>query len=161
MENLTYDTFNKLHYNGSSLTLSCEYEYHNRTTVLTETGAKMESQTNAKGATKFTLPLAPLEAERTMLLRAINNRTRERNYANICLQLAEGQISEEEFAKEITDNENRYVISFAEQTSPEEIQIAALLATEVLDVDTEDDFRELFSIGSASLSNLTKAIEKE
>ena len=93
-----------------------------------------------------------------MLVRAINNRTRERNYANICLQLAEGQITEEEFENEIMNNENKYVISFADKTSPEEIQIAAQLAAGVLDIETEEDFRELFSISSASFTNFTKAI---
>lgn len=161
MENLTNDTINSHVFSGRTLTLSWNYEFQNKTTVLTENGIKMESQTIAKGAANFSLSAAPSEAERNMLLRAINNRTRERNYANICLQLAEGQITEEEFENEIANNENRYVISFAEHTSPEEIKVAALLANEVLDVDTEDDFRELFSIGSASLSNLTKAIEKE
>lgn len=96
-----------------------------------------------------------------MWRRAVNNRTRERNYANICLQLAEGQITDQEFEEEIMRNEDRYVISFSDETSTEEIQIAAHLANEVLDVESEEDFRELFSISSASLTNLTNSIENE
>ena len=125
-----------------------------KTTTIMEN--KTEIQTVTKKAATLSFP-AISDVERTMLVRA-NNRTRERNYANICLQLAEGQITEEEFENEIMNNENKYVISFADKTSPEEIQIAAQLAAGVLDIETEEDFRELFSISSASFTNFTKAI---
>lgn len=124
-----------------------------------ENKKKIEVNTTAKGGATLALPVAALNAERNLLIRAINNRTRERNYANICLRLAEGEISEDEFEEEILNNEDRYVISFEDDTSEEEIIIASRLTKDVLDVDTEDDFRELFSISSASLLNLTKSID--
>lgn len=121
----------------------------------------MEILTSTRGAATLTFPVAAWEIERELLLKAINNRTRERNYANLCLSLSEGSISEEEFEEEIMNNESRYVISFQEENSPEEILIASQLTKDVLDVDSEDDFRELFSISYASLSNFSNAIESK
>lgn len=131
----------------------------NQTTTVMENKKKIEVQTSANGAATFALPVAAINAERNLLIRAINNRTRERNYANICLRLAEGEISEDEFEEEIMNNEDRYVISFDDETSEEEIIVASRLTKDVLDVDTEDDFKELFSISSASLMNLNKSID--
>ena len=152
MNNIRYDSPRTGNSTVFSLTLS--YEMSKTTTIMEN---KTEIQTVTKKAATLSFP-AISDVERTMLVRAINNRTRERNYANICLQLAEGQITEEEFENEIMNNENKYVISFADKTSPEEIQIAAQLAAGVLDIETEEDFRELFSISSASFTNFTKAI---
>lgn len=121
----------------------------------------IEIQTSVIGAAKLEFMSGTVEAVSNILLRAVNNRTRERNYANLCLSLSEGEITEEEFENEIINNENRYVISYQEETSPEEILIASQLSQKVLDVDTEDDFRELFSINSLSLSNFSKAIESK
>ena len=124
-----------------------------------ENKKKIEVQTSTRGAAILELPVGVMNAERDMLIRAINNRTRERNYANICLRLAEGEITEEEFENEIMNNEDRYVISFEDETPEESVMIASLLTKDILDVDTEDDFKELFSINSESMLNLTKSIE--
>ena len=147
-------------YNNSSVFLTLSFETTQKTTVM-ENKKKIEVQTSARGAATLALPLSEINAERNMLIRAINNRTRERNYANICLQLAEGEITEEEFEEEIMNNEDRYVISFEDNTPDEEIVIASRLTRNILDVDTEDDFRELFSISSASMLNLTKSLESK
>jgi len=155
---LTNDSLSQNNSTGFSLSLSYEF---NGTTTIMENEDKTVIQTNTRGAVTFEMSTPTLEAERNMWRRAVNNRTRERNYANICLQLAEGQITDQEFEEEIMRNEDRYVISFSDDTSTEEIQIAAHLANEVLDVESEEDFRELFSISSASLTNLTNSIENE
>ena len=147
-------------YNNSPVFLTLSFETTQKTTVM-ENKKKIEMQTSARGAAILELPVAAINAERNMLIRAINNRTRERNYANICLRLAEGEITEEEFEEEIMNNEDRYVISFEDNTPDEEIVIASRLTRNILDVDTEDDFRELFSISSASMLNLTKSLESK
>lgn len=139
--------------------LTFDFEAKQESTLMTGnlmTGnlGMLHTQTSAIGAVTLNIPIAAWETERGLLITAINNRTRERNYANICLQLAEGQISEDEFEKEIMDNENRYVISFRDKTTSEEILIASQLTEKILDVNTEDDFQELFSINSASISKM-------
>ena len=147
-------------YDNSSVFLTLSFETTQKTTVM-DNKKKIEVQTSARGAATLELPMAAINAERDMFFRAINNRTRERNYANICLRLAYGEITEEEFEKEIMNNEDRYVISFDDQTPEEGIMIASRLTKNILDVDTEDDFRELFSISSASMLNLTKSLESK
>ena len=145
-------------YNNPSVFLTLSFETNQKTTLM-ENKKKIEVQTSTRGAAILELPVGVMKAERDMLIRAINNRTRERNYANICLRLAEGEITEEEFENEIMNNEDRYVISFEDETPEESVMIASLLTKDILDVDTEDDFKELFSINSESMLNLTKSIE--
>lgn len=124
-----------------------------------EARKQIEVTTSTEGAGIFAPRSLAWEAERNLLVRAINNRTRERNYANLCLRLAEGEISDREFEEEITRNEHNYVISFDNNASREEIIIAAGLTTDIIDVKTEDDFKELFSLSTESMFHLPKPIE--
>ena len=114
MNNIRYDSPKTGNSTVFSLTLS--YEMSKTTTIMEN---KTEIQTVTKKAATLSFP-AISDVERTMLVRAINNRTRKPPH--------------------------------------EEIQIAAQLAAGVLDIETEEDFRELFSISSASFTNFTKAI---
>lgn len=115
MDTWKYDNAQKY-----SVTLSLEKEQ--TVTIVTMKGKDELGvyTTSTKEAAKFEIPTV-WDIERKLLMRALNNRTRERNYANICLMLAEGQISEEEFEREISTNENRYVVSFRD-LRPEEVR---------------------------------------
>lgn len=91
-----------------------------------------------------------------LLTRAVNNRTRERNYFRLCLQLANGEIEDGQFDKEIEDNEDDYVISTDIQMTPDDIRFAIELAKDIKDVNTVEDLQDVFSIDPASTR---KAIE--
>lgn len=45
------------------------------------------------------------------LTRAVNNRTRERNYFRLYSEMLDGTISDEEFDRQIEDHEDLYVVT--------------------------------------------------
>ena len=86
-----------------------------------------------------------------LLIRAVNNRTRERNYFRLCNQLLEKEISDEEFDKEIEEHEDEYVVTNNEEASLEDIRTAVYLSKSLKDVNDVDDMADLFSFSSKSI----------
>ncbi|MBD5369609.1 MAG: hypothetical protein HDR80_00460 [Bacteroides sp.] len=130
--------------------VSFKYEIHHETLYKTD-NTYLRMRTSAVKSATLDIPVHAWQIEKQFLRIAVNNRTRERNYANLCLRLAEGEITEEEFDREIIENEDRYVITFQDAIPEENVCIAARLTDGLLDIETEDDFRELFSINTASI----------
>lgn len=93
-----------------------------------------------------------------LLIRAVNNRTRERNYFRKYTELLEGDITEEEFDREIEEHEDDYVVSNNEDADAEDIKIAMFLAQFLKDVDYADDMSDIFSFSNESVR---KSIAKE
>lgn len=93
-----------------------------------------------------------------LLIRAVNNRTRERNYFRKYTELLEGDITEEEFDREIEEHEDDYVVSNNEDADAEDIKIAMFLAQYLKDVDYADDMSDIFSFSNESVR---KSIAKE
>ena len=89
-----------------------------------------------------------------MLIEAVNNRTRERNYFRKYSELLEGIITDEEFDKELVDNEEEYVVSSHIKPSTEELTIALQLADRIKDVENTEDLASLFSFDSTHLDKL-------
>ena len=87
-----------------------------------------------------------------LVLRAFNNRTREKNYLSKCCELLDGFITEEEFEKEITENEYKYVIPEGKPASIDDIQEALTISKDMMGIDTVDEFAELFSIDQESIT---------
>lgn len=86
-----------------------------------------------------------------LLIRAVNNRTRERNYFRLYNQLLEKEITEEEFDKEIDEKEDEYVVSNNEEADKNDIEIALALCSYLKDVKDVDDMADLFSFNDASI----------
>lgn len=84
---------------------------------------------------------------------AINNRTRERNFARLNGNLALGIISEEEFDEELISNEDKYVVKCDKKPTELEIKASLQLASEVMDVNDTDDLSVLFSFDETALSS--------
>ncbi len=80
-----------------------------------------------------------------LLVTAVNNRTRERNYFKKYVELLEGTISDDEFDKAIEDNEDDYVISEDKEPTLEDVQCVLEMAPELKDVDSVEDLASLFS----------------
>lgn len=80
-----------------------------------------------------------------LLIKAVNNRTRERNYYKKYIELLDEEITSEEFDKEIEENEDLYVISQNDDASREEIWQAIELSPRLMDVNDVDDMANLFS----------------
>lgn len=86
-----------------------------------------------------------------LLLRAVNNRTRERNYFRIYSELLEGELSEDEFDKEIDTNGDNYVIPAGECANMEDIGIALKISPSIKDVPDVDEMASLFSFSHKSI----------
>ena len=86
-----------------------------------------------------------------LLIRAVNNRTRERNYFRLYSQLLEGEITEEDFDKEIDDTENEYVVANNETADKTDIEIALSVSPQLMDVKDVDDMTDIFSFDSRSI----------
>lgn len=92
-----------------------------------------------------------LERKNELLIRAVNNRTRERNYFRKYSELLEGEISEEEFDKEIDEHEDDYVISTNENASLNDIELALELCPLLKDVKDVDTMADIFSFKDSSI----------
>lgn len=86
-----------------------------------------------------------------LLIRAVNNRTRERNYFKKLVELFQNEITEEEFDKEIGDNEDEYVITANEIPTYEDLVLAYEVVKHVKDVKSIDDLSALFSFNQKSM----------
>ncbi len=86
-----------------------------------------------------------------LVTNAINNRTRERNFSRLNERLASGDITEDEFAKAISERENEFVIQCNIKPTEWDIKAAAFLAENLLDVSDTDDLAVLFSFDESEL----------
>lgn len=92
-----------------------------------------------------------------MLIKAVNNRTRERNYFRLYSEMLEENITEDEFEKELSENSDDYVLPVRENTNPTDVEVATLLSDHIKGIDTMDDFQSLFSINDKSIKNALPA----
>lgn len=91
-----------------------------------------------------------------LMTRAINNRTRERNYFKLYCDMLDGSITEEEFDKEIEENEDRYVIKQNQDASVEDMEVALEVSPLLMDVKSPDDMAEVFSFSEKSMQKCTQ-----
>lgn len=97
-----------------------------------------------------------------LLIRAVNNRTRERNYFKKYVELLEGDISDEQFESEIMGNIDDYVVPAGVDCDEEDVKIALELSSRIKGIETTDDFTSLFSISDRMVeSNLQIAYSIE
>lgn len=94
-----------------------------------------------------------------LFTRAVNNRTRQRNYFRLQNSMLEGLISEDEFYKTIEENEDDYVVEELEEPSKERLLHAMYLSKCIKDVNNSEDLSTLFSFGSETTDNELKKIE--
>lgn len=94
-----------------------------------------------------------------LMTRAVNNRTRQRNYFQLQSSMLEGLISEDEFYKRIEENEDDYVVEEMEQPSLERVYDALLLSQNIKDVNNSEDFATLFSFDSISTDKELEKLE--
>ncbi len=91
-----------------------------------------------------------------LLIRAINNRTRERNYFRLYCQLLEKEMTEDEFDAEIEKNVDDYVTSANQNASQEEFQYALNVSSKIMDVKDASDMIDLFSFNDCSIHKYIK-----
>lgn len=95
-----------------------------------------------------------------LLSDAVNNRTRERNYFKKYVELLMGDITEDEFAREIESNEQLYVAQPYREVSISDLRLALDLVENggLMDVDSIDDMVDLFSFKYQSVKKVINAI---
>lgn len=86
-----------------------------------------------------------------LMTRAINNRTRERNYFKLYCDMLDGNITEDEFGREIEQNEDKYIIKQDCDASVEDIEVALEVSPSIMDVKSPDDMAEIFSFSEKSM----------
>lgn len=86
-----------------------------------------------------------------LYIRAINNRTRELNYLKLYSQLLRGDISDNYFNEEIDKNEDDYIIPAGADADSDEIELALQIAPNLKDIETIEDFMNLFSFNDKSI----------
>ena len=96
-----------------------------------------------------------------LLTRAVNNRTRQRNYFRLQNNLLEGLITEDDFYKEIEEKEDDYVVEEIEAPTPERLRHALILSQGIKDVQNSEDLSSLFSFSSEATDNELKKIEAD
>lgn len=96
-----------------------------------------------------------------MLIRAVNNRTIERNYFKLNCDLLSGNISEEDFNKTIDNNIDDYVIDSDIVPNINELEKALLLAKDIKDVENSEDLSSLFSYNSIEIDKLLPKLSND
>lgn len=94
-----------------------------------------------------------------MLIRAVNNRTRERNYFRLYSDLLSSAITEEEFDKEIEEHEDEYVVESNVIPNKQVIEQALHLASKIKDVETSEDISSLFSFNPDKTDDYIRQLE--
>ena len=89
-----------------------------------------------------------------LLIRAINNRTRERNYFKLLSSLLENEITEEEFDQEIDQNEDEYVVSTDQKVDLNSLKFILSNYKRIKDVNDMDDLSALFSLDKKLLNRI-------
>lgn len=95
------------------------------------------------------------------MFEAVNNRTRERNYFKKYAELLMGEISDEEFSKEIEKHESLYVVQPYIEATKSDIKLALSLVENggLMDVDSLDDIADLFSFKYLSVKKMMSALQ--
>lgn len=84
-------------------------------------------------------------ATEQMLIDAVNNRTRERNYYQLYSRLLENEITDDEFDKEIDEKPDDYVVPISKSPTEQEYLEAVRLSGKIKGVATQGDMESLFS----------------
>lgn len=89
-----------------------------------------------------------------LLITAVNNRTKERNYFQLLSKYLGNEITEDEFEKEIENNESIYVIDPSVNPTKSQLRNAAILSKSIIGIESIDDFMSLFSFSEESAVKL-------
>lgn len=89
-----------------------------------------------------------------LLIRAFNNRTRERNYFKLYSQMLEGDVTEEFFRNEIAQNKDDYVVPAGHDGDSQDIYLANCLAPQMKSIHSTDDFISIFSFCDCAVLKL-------
>jgi len=94
-----------------------------------------------------------------MLTKAVNNRTRERNFFRLYSEYLEKNITEEEFNRELSENEDDYVVEGEEKPTADRLRKALFLSSVIKDTDNSEQLSSLFSFDSIATDEGLKKLD--
>ena len=94
-----------------------------------------------------------------LLTRAVNNRTRQRNFFQLQNSMLNGEITEDEFYKRIEENADDYVVEEMEHPTQKRLFNALYLSQSIKDVHNSEDLSNLFSFDSGTTDEELAKIE--
>lgn len=89
-----------------------------------------------------------------LLVKAVNNRTIERDFFRLYSNFLEGNISEDEFNQSIDDEPEKFVLKSDKIPSTEELLLALKLSDEINDVNDTEELASLFSFNTFEIENM-------
>jgi predicted nucleotidyltransferase component of viral defense system len=89
-----------------------------------------------------------------LLIKAVNNRTRERDYFRLYCEMLDSSITEEEFDEKIKSNGDDYVINESDEPDEAKIKIALKLIKHINGINSIDDFTSLFSFNPKKIETI-------
>lgn len=92
-----------------------------------------------------------------LLVRAVNNRTRERNFFRLYADMLEHNITEEEYTRELEERQDEYVLPLPVEADMADIETAVQLSKRIKGVESMDDFQSLFSFSDKSIHHAISA----
>lgn len=107
---------------------------------------------------KFSHFMAKSKIREKLLLDAVNNRTRERNYYILYSRLADGEITDEDFDRLLDEASDNYVVTTGIKPTLEEFEEAFKLSEKILDATTIGDIEILFSFDEDATLKVCKKI---
>lgn len=130
------------HYNYYIFASSNNHKYNMKTNKNTQLQTQRDGTPGIKEQDNLLVDL---------YIRAINNRTRELNYLKLYSQLLRGDISNNYFNEEIDKNEDNYIVPAGSDADSDEIELALKIAPNLKDIETIEDFMNLFSFNDKSI----------
>ena len=88
---------------------------------------------------------------RELLVRAVNNRTRERNFFRLYSDMLEQNITEEEYLRQLEQFQDEYVLPLPVEADMTDVETAVQLSEQIKGVESMDDFQSLFSFSDSSI----------
>lgn len=89
-----------------------------------------------------------------LLITAVNNRTRERNFFKLYCDLLDQSITEEEFNEIIDNDEDNYIVSENENPEQERVSLALNLSKRIKNINSINDFSSIFSFNQLVIEQL-------
>lgn len=94
--------------------------------------------------------------------RAFDYRTKQVNYFQLYIMFLEKQLTEEEFEKEIDNNQEKYVVEPGRDIDENELKFCLWLAqTGLFGDNVDDEFYELFNLSISSVNEICKKLEEK
>jgi predicted nucleotidyltransferase component of viral defense system len=125
-------------------------------TILQKTGLAWQQVAVISKDNSFLKTITGEDDAIKLLLKAVNNRTIERDYFKLYCEMLDSSITAEEFDHLIESNETDYVVSETDEPNDTQVKTALRLSEHIKGVDSLNDFTALFSFNPNKIEALVE-----